>query len=88
MIVLRKSTGSALPVGQPAVVQHLQQNVENVAVGPEHVPTKSPAQVASLISIFLAWLVAGFGIVTFETPFDIVALTVDGSMPGGNCRTR
>jgi hypothetical protein len=30
--VLRKSTGAALAVGQPAVVEHLQQDVEDVRV--------------------------------------------------------
>ncbi len=31
--VLRKSTDAALAVGQAAVVQHLQQDVEDVGVG-------------------------------------------------------
>ena len=43
---------------------------------------------SSLTSIFFGSGLAGFGIVIFKTPFDMVACTLDGSMPGGNCSTR
>ena len=45
-------------------------------------------QAASLTSIFFGSALAGFGIVIFRIPFAMVACTLDGSMPGGNCRTR
>jgi hypothetical protein len=56
--------------------------------GPERVPAMPPGQAAALTSIFLACALAGFGILIFKTPFAIVAWTVEGSMPGGSCRTR
>src|SRR5258708_33241601 len=43
---------------------------------------------SSLISIFFGSDLAGFGIAIFRTPFDMVACTLDGSMPAGNCSTR
>src|SRR5579871_4643189 len=35
-------------------------------------------QAASLTSIFLAWLLAGFGRTILSTPFDMVACTLEG----------
>jgi len=93
----RKAARSSDPQDAPELLAHDPRSVfamlyERDALqgegGPEHVPTMPLGQAASLTSIFLAWLRAGFGMVTFKTPFDNVALTVDGSMPGGNCRTR
>jgi hypothetical protein len=49
---------------------------------------RSAFQAASLTSIFFGADLAGFGIVSFKTPLDIVAWTLEGSMPGGNCNTR
>ena len=43
---------------------------------------------ASLTSIFFGSGFAGFGITILRTPFDIVAWTLDGSMPAGSCNTR
>lgn len=51
-------------------------------------PDTATFQAASLTSIFLACVRGGFGMVIFKTPFDIVALTVDGSMAGGSCSMR
>src|SRR5258706_11442161 len=47
-----------------------------------------PCLASSLISIFFGSDLAGFGMVIFRTPFDMVACTLDGSMPAGNCSTR
>ncbi len=43
---------------------------------------------ASLTSIFLVSECAGLGIVTFKTPFDMVARTDDGSTPRGRRSSR
>ena len=45
---------------------------------------RAASQAASLTSIFLASLRAGFGMVIFNTPFDMVASIFDGSTPGGS----
>src|SRR3981189_4013715 len=49
---------------------------------------RSASQAASLTSIFFGADLAGFGIVSFKTPVAILAWTLDGARPGGNCNTR
>src|SRR5260370_5443953 len=45
---------------------------------------RAASQAASLTSIFLGSLRAGFGMVIFNTPFDMEASIFDGSTPGGS----
>ena len=51
-------------------------------------PVSPRVQAASLTSIFLVSLRAGLGMVTFSTPLDMVACTVEGSIPVGNSSMR
>src|ERR1700730_4028046 len=78
------------PQDAPELLAHDPRSVFAISgqgeEGPEHVPTVPLGQAASLTSIFLAWLRAGFGMVTFKTPFDNVAFAVEGSMPSGDGR--